>query len=133
MPALVPSFAWLVFDDNADNFWVFTAFGGMNKEKVYETNLLYTRWFEGRSSTAQAASKPFVAGQTQQFTQEGVHMELDGDSLTASEEWTTLENHKVNTTIAIKLSTLRTSIVYKNDVGTSRTTDTHALHYSNQK
>jgi hypothetical protein len=132
-PAFIPAYAWLVFDDKADNFWVFTAFGGMNKEKVFESNLLYARWFEGHSSNAQAASMPFVSGQTQQFTQEGVHMELDGDSLTASEEWTTLTNHRITTTIVIKLSTLRTSIVHKSDDGTSRTTDTHALHYSNQK
>ncbi len=136
MPALAPSFAWLVFDDKADNFWVFTAFGGLNglkKDSFFESNLLYVRWFEGQASTIQTASMPFVSGQTQQFTQDGVHMELNGDSLTASEEWTTLTNHKVNTTIAIKLSTLRTNIVHKSDDGTSRTTDTHALYYSNQK
>jgi hypothetical protein len=91
------------------------------------------RWFEGQASTAQAATMPYVSGQTQQFTQEGVHMELNGDSLTASEEWTTLTNHKVNTTIVIKLSTLRASIVHKDDAGTARTTDTHALKYSNRK
>jgi len=122
-----------VFDDKADNFWVFTAFGGMNKENVFESNLLYVRWFEGQASTVQGASTPFVSGQAQQFTQDGVHMEVNGDSLTASEEWTTLEKHKTNTTIAIKLSTLRTSIVYKDDAGYSRTTDTHALNYSNRK
>jgi hypothetical protein len=135
-PALTPSFAWLVFDDKADNFWVFTAFGGLNgvdKDSFFESNLLYVRWFEGQASTARAASLRFVSGQTQQFTQEGVHMELNGDSLTASEELTSLENHKTNTTIAIKLSTLRTSIVYKDDAGYSRTTDTHALKYSNRK
>jgi hypothetical protein len=134
MPELTPSFAWLVFDDKADNFWVFTAFGGMNKENVFESNLLYVRWFEGHASTAQAATMPYVSGQTQQFTQAGVHMEVNGDSLTASEEWTTLEKkHKTNTTVVIKLSTLRTSVVYKDDAGYSRTTDTHALSYSNRK
>jgi len=133
MPTSDPSFTWLVFDDKADNFWVFTAFGGMNKENVFESNLLYVRWFEGQASTVQGASTPFVSGQAQQFTQDGVHMEVNGDSLTASEEWTTLEKHKTNTTIAIKLSTLRTSIVYKDDAGYSRTTDTHALNYSNRK
>jgi hypothetical protein len=136
MPASDPSFTWLVFDDKADNFWVFTAFGGLNgvaKDSFFESNLLYVRWFEGQASTAQAASTPYVSGQTQQFTQEGVHMEVNGDSLTASEDWTNLKNQKMNTTIVIKLSTLRTSIISKSDVGTSRTTDTHALTYSNRK
>jgi hypothetical protein len=136
LPALWPSFAWLVFDDKADNFWVFTAFGGLNgvdKDSFFESNLLYVRWFEGHASTSRTASMRFVSGQTQQFTQEGVHMELDGDSLTASEEWTTVTNQKVSTTVVIKLSTLRTSIVYKPAAGNSRTTDTHALHYSNRK
>jgi hypothetical protein len=136
MPALAPSFAWLVFDDKADNFWVFTAFGGLNgvnKDSFFESNLLYVRWFEGHASTVRAASMPFVSGQTQQFTQDGVHMEVDGDSLTASEEWMTQTNLKVSTTVVIKLSTLRTSIVYKDDAGTPRTTDTQALKYSNQK
>jgi hypothetical protein len=137
MPAaLDPSSTWLVFDDNADNFWVFTAFGGLNgvnKDSFFESNLLYARWFEGQASTVRTASARFVSGQAQQFTQDGVHMELDGDSVTTSEEWTTLTNHKVTTTIVIKLSTLRTSIVYKDETGTSRTTDTHALNYSNRK
>jgi hypothetical protein len=136
MPALDPSFTWLVFDDKVDNFWVFTAFGGLNgvnKDSFFESNLLYVRWFEGQASTVQGASMPFVSGQAQQFTQEGVHMEVNGDSLTASEDWTNLTNQKVNTTIVIKLSTLRTSIISKSNAGTSRTTDTYALKYSNRK
>jgi hypothetical protein len=60
MPTSDPAFTWLVFDDKADNFWVFTAFGGRNKENVFESNLLYVRWFEGQAATARASSTPRI-------------------------------------------------------------------------
>ncbi len=127
-PSKVLATTYIIFDDTTDTFWVFAAMG--YNDSGLKMDLFFTFWQHGQLKIGRLGTVPFVEGKVVKFSEDGVSLEFNGDTLEASQSYTNTDNKKVEITISVKLSTLRTSTYWR--VGTSTTlVDGVAVKYAN--
>jgi hypothetical protein len=125
------SAVYTVFDDSVDGFQVTSLFGYNGKDGL-KMDVFYARYHHGFVQTATIQTFDFDPKRVLHLSQDGVDVQVNGDTLTMEEKFTNSERHNVTISSTVKLSTLRTVSSWQLDNKPALTVYGRAFKVSNE-
>lgn len=132
-PNKVMTVVFSVFDDTYDTFWIISSWAYYDLQKgMMQIEMYYTKFNDGLFVRGADGIVPFVEGKAAKMASDGVEISINGDTVTATDKFTNLNNQPVTTTITIKLSTLRQQTLWQIGTDNARVMNGRAVELTNR-